>query len=224
MKTTKSGSRVRATKRDKLQEKLSNNFPYREACSRWVEPENRKRVIIKAGLKCDMNGGSIRIWSNNGKWSGNDSWYILSLRPSETFEIIGGMVTVFSKRNANKKVMKCTWFSQSRGFTLNRHQGFLVCGYHVEASTKKKAIATAKAARTRIIKKDSAILTPKIAERRWGFCRTGIKNFMEINNIEKNEITFQELRNIVVANREINCRSFLQQLRKIGIILNCNNS
>lgn len=204
-----------------LREKLKAVFPYRQSEARWVGPSNDVNVIVVPGKECDMTGGSSRIWSSNGKWSGTDSYYSLRLRPSEDFEVIGGMVTVFSKKDKNKKVMKCTWFSQSRGYELNRHQGYLVCGYHTEASTKEKAIATAKAHRTRIIKMDMEILTPEKANKKWGFCMTGIKNFMVVNEIEKQEITFGELKEIVNAHLSINCKTFQQHLRKIGIVLNC---
>lgn len=57
---------------------------------------------------------------------------------------------------------------------------------------------------------------------RLGFCETGMRQFCSDNNVDFEGVyTRQELRNIVIANRSINCKKYRTELSKIGIILNC---
>jgi hypothetical protein len=69
---------------------------------------------------------------------------------------------------------------------------------------------------------DKKILTIEYCKDRFGWCETGIRNFMLLNNIENIEsITVKELRNIAIKNRKINCKYYRNYMKKLGIILNC---
>lgn len=55
-----------------------------------------------------------------------------------------------------------------------------------------------------------------------GFCETGMKQFCEDNGVDfEGEYSRKDLRNIVLQKRDLNCRKYRIELRKIGIILNC---
>lgn len=62
----------------------------------------------------------------------------------------------------------------------------------------------------------------KETAKKLGFCLAGVKQFCEDNNIDyEGSYTRKELRNIVVQNRQVNCEKYKQELKKLGIILNC---
>lgn len=50
---------------------LEENWPLRKAESRWAGGDHF--VKIKKGAKPYCYGESQRVWSRNGKWSGNNS-------------------------------------------------------------------------------------------------------------------------------------------------------
>lgn len=54
------------------------------------------------------------------------------------------------------------------------------------------------------------------------FCSAGVRNFCADNGIaEDAEMSRAELRNIVLKNRALNCEKYSQELRRIGINVNC---
>jgi len=54
------------------------------------------------------------------------------------------------------------------------------------------------------------------------FCSTGVRNFCADNGIaEDAEMSRADLRNIVLKNRALNCEKYAEELRRIGISLNC---
>ena len=135
------------------------------------------------------------------------------------------MVTATPLNAATKLVKPAIWWSQGKGFSINQHEGWLVKGYHSEAGSAEKALVAWKAMKKRQIavakKIDTKTITPQWCHEKFGWCLTGIRNFMELNNIENDNVTIKELRNIVVKNREINCKNYRYYLRRLGIILNC---
>ena len=55
-----------------------------------------------------------------------------------------------------------------------------------------------------------------------GFCETGMKSFCEDNNLDyEGEYSRKDLRNIAVSNRNVNCKKYSFELKKLGIVLNC---
>lgn len=71
------------------------------------------------------------------------------------------------------------------------------------------------------IAKETEVLTKQIGFA-LGFCETGMRNFCADNNLDFNgSYTRKELRNIVIQNRSLNCAKYANELRKVGILLNC---
>lgn len=200
---------------------LELNFPYRQAQGKWAGGETSIDVFTRHGYACEGIGTSQRVWSDNGKWSGLNADYRFYVQDDETLIVIGGLVTVYKKSDERLIVKPCTWWEQSRGFELVQKTGFLVGGYHSEAKTKEAAIKGAKQSKNYNLSKDDFVLTIEYVAKKFGFCQAGIRNFMAQNEITADRITVGELRNIVVKNREINCRSYRNHLMKMGIVLNC---
>jgi hypothetical protein len=205
-----------------LTEYLQANFPYRMATGKWAGGNTEITAWSRIGYESEAKGLSQRAWSDNGKWSGLNAEYRFFINSLERCIVIGGLVTSYPSQYENKPVKPCVWWEQSRGFELVRKSGFLVGGYHTEAQTAEAAIAAAKASQRYSLKRDSQVLTPDFVHRKWGFCMPGIRNFMAQNGITAESITVAGLRNIVVANRKLNCRLYRTHLAKMGITLNCH--
>lgn len=89
------------------------------------------------------------------------------------------------------------------------------------ASTVKAAIEGLRKKREARVEADSETINYQTAKAA-GFCRTGIAQFCNDNDLDiDGEYTRAELRKIVVSNRDLNCQKYQQDLRKIGISLNC---
>lgn len=204
---------------EELTEYLRRNFPYREASGRWNQPENSIEVIISK----DMIRGIChveRTYSRNGKWGGNESHYRFHIPKNHAAKVIGGLFTVYKKTDEHATVKRCTWWEQGAGLSIKQVEGWLVAGYHSQAGTKEQAVRSAKAARTRATAKDEQVITPDYANRRWGFCFAGIRQFMELNGIDSESITMKELRAVVVRNRELNYKLYSTHLKRMGLTLN----
>lgn len=199
---------------------LKKNFPYREAEGRWCEPDNSVSVTITKD-EISATGRSQKSYSNNGKWGGVESHYRFQFSKSSKMIVIGGLVTVFAKKDENKPVKRCTWWEQGKGFSLVEKNGWLVGGYHSEAATKEAAVRGAQASRRYYLKKDSQVLTVDLVHKKFGFCYPGIRNFQAQNGIDTDAMTLKDLRDIVVKNRDLNCRHYRSHLAKMGITLNC---
>ncbi len=204
-----------------LTEYVQANFPYRMATGKWAGGKTSINVYTCIGYESEGKGSSQKVWSDNGKWSGMNASYSFFINSIESCIVIGGLVTCYPKSYENRPVKPCVWWEQGRGFELTKKTGFLVGGYHSEAKTAEAAIASAKAIQRYYLKRDEQILTPDFVHRKFGFCLAGIRNFMAQNEITAERITVAELRNIVVARRELNCKHYRNHLAKIGIMLNC---
>lgn len=205
---------------NELKHHVVSNFPYRQAEGKWCEPNNVIRVTIsKEALSA--SGSSRKSYSNNGKWGGVESVYYFQIPTTHTAMVIGGMVTALAIEDEHKYIKPCTWWEQSKGFELKKHTGWLVGGYHSTAKTKEAAIRGMKQSQSYYFAKDEQVLNPEYAHRKWGFCMSGIHNFMAANGIESENITMKELRAVVVQNRELNCKAYRSHLAKMGITLNC---
>jgi hypothetical protein len=206
---------------EKEEIKLFAHYPYRVSESKWAGGELKVHVKISKA-ESSFSAGSVRVWSDNGKWSGNDTVATLNLNNAETFDVIGGLLTIYKRAECKHTVKQCKWFEQGIGFTVKEKKGWLVGGYHVECETKEDAIRKAKTARKNILKNDDTVLTIENVNKKFGFCFAGIRSFLELNGLSGvTQITVKELRNAVIANREINCKNYRSHLMKMGIIINC---
>jgi len=95
------------------------------------------------------------------------------------------------------------------------------------AATAKEAVAGLREKRESRVRFDSEILRAVFNNGKCNvagatFCSTGVRNFCADNGISEDaEMSRAELRNIVLLNRKLNCEKYSQELRQIGISLNC---
>ena len=205
---------------NELKKHIVSFFPYRQAEGKWCEPTNVIRVTITQEA-LSASGGSRKSYSTNGKWGGVESVYYFQIPKTHTAMVVGGMVTAFAIDDEHKYIKQCTWWEQSKGFELKKYTGWLVGGYHSTAKTRETAVRGMKQSQSYYFAKDEQVLNPEYAHRKWGFCMSGIRNFMATNGIENDNITMKELRAVVIQNRELNCKAYRSHLAKMGIILNC---
>jgi hypothetical protein len=211
-------------KEKEIADYLSKTFPYRQSQNRWAEPHNTIDFHFrKDGVKGHCR--TSRCSSSNGKWWGEETHHYFQSPKNYIVKIIGGLVTIYDQKFESKLIKPCTWWEQSRGFEIKQKKGFLIKNYHSEAKTADAALTAFKALKTkeknRVKRLENKTLTPEWCHKKFGWCLAGIRNFMNVNGIETNSITVKELRNIIVKNREINCKNYVGYLRKLGIFLNC---
>lgn len=95
------------------------------------------------------------------------------------------------------------------------------------AATAKEAVAGLREKRESRVRFDSETLRAAFKNGKCNvagamFCSTGVRNFCADNGIEESaEMSRAELRNIVLKNRKLNCEKYADELRQIGIIVNC---
>lgn len=211
-------------KEKEIADYLSDNFPYRQSENKWADPENTIEFSFRKG-NIDGFCSTSRCCSSNRKWWGKETHHYFKAPKNSVVKIIGGLITVYDQKYASKLVKPCFWWEQSKGFEIRQKKGFLIKKYHSEAKTRDAALKAFKALKTkernRVKRLENQTLTPDWCHEKFGWCLAGIRNFMNINGIETNSITVKELRNIVVKNREINCKNYVGYLRKLGIFLNC---
>ena len=121
--------------------KTSSGF--RTASGRWAGGENIYSVVF--GKQNKFYGESNRVWSSNGKWSGNDAEFKCILRNSNfIFTQIAGVPTITKKNRDISKIEPCVWAEQGRGFTLKTIIGYIQYNTHAktpELVVKKRATA-----------------------------------------------------------------------------------
>ena len=126
-------------------------WPYRRAESRWAGGKHSTK--IRVGALPDAECDSVRAWSTNGKWTGNNSEAVLTVS-RRCLELLGpgividGLVTLDADL-LEPGTYKAAWAEQSVGFTLKVVNGWIVDGYHSTAPTIEKARRQAAAARVR---------------------------------------------------------------------------
>jgi len=164
-----------------------SSWPYRKSESSWAGGEHSITVTIgEAGC----SGGSTKVWSANGKWSGTNSSANLqiSARAIQLVPtiVVGGLVTLDAQPTALRGVLEISWAEQSIGFDLKKNTGHLVRGYHSTAKTPQAAWRDFKAAQLRRVTArladqghaDRIWVTPESGVR-GGNCKSGVDNFIK---------------------------------------------
>ncbi|GAB3628091.1 hypothetical protein PTE30175_02529 [Pandoraea terrae] len=128
---------------------LIENWPYRQSESSWAGGEHS--VAIKIAEIPDATGTSRRVWSANGKWSGNNSAAHLSITERCLHQlganlVVGRLVTLDAGRIGPREY-KAVWAEQGRGFGLKVVEGWIIRGYHVAGGTEVAARRKASTAR-----------------------------------------------------------------------------
>lgn len=114
---------------------------YRRAAGPWAGGDHQDTICLGptlSGKDTGIDGGSERVWSKNGKWSGNDSWFIIHLKPLEWWKVYKAGIAVVEKSGKwlfvlkilekNKDSFKVLAGRQGKGFNL----------YACKAIVKKK--------------------------------------------------------------------------------------
>ena len=119
---------------------LATRWPYRRSRSSWAGGGHTISVTIGTP---GISGGSLQVWSRNGKWRGTNSyanitttWETLYLYP--TLATPDGLVVV-AAREISPREHEITWAEQGRGFGLNPVSGYLIRGRHVRAKNIEAA-------------------------------------------------------------------------------------
>jgi hypothetical protein len=142
---------------------LTDDWPFRKAESKWAGGEHEVIVRFMGNEYQDQedrlcgncSGKSIRVWSSNGKWSGSNS--------SASLAVTRRVVKAFpSLRTADGSILldaipvgpreyRVRWVKQSLGFDLAAVDGWLIRGYHCQASTIEQARRKATDARRKAL-------------------------------------------------------------------------
>lgn len=138
---------------------LKENYPYKKSNSHWAGGDHSTKVKFSDTPSC--SGGSDKVWSKNGKWSGLDSYAILSITRRAYVALdgnlmIGGLITLDAEKVGNREY-KAVWAEQSRGFDLKAVEGWIIKGYHVTGGTIEAA--RKKVAKARILGVEQALIT-----------------------------------------------------------------
>ena len=136
---------------DHLHTLLTKRWPYRRAQSTWAG--GKHYVYTSISPEAYAGGHTERVWSANGKWSGNDSYCTLRFTRRCIDElgeqvVVGTLVTLDCER-VGPRTYRATWAEQSRGVNLKIVDGWLVRGYHSTVSTLQHALKQAAEARSK---------------------------------------------------------------------------
>lgn len=204
---------------------LLNSWPYRRSASHWAGGDHT--VTVNIGAIPAQSSGSNRVWSDNGKWAGNNSFAVMTVTPTTlilfpTLTTPDGLALIDAEKIAPREY-RLTWLEQSKGFELKPVSGWLIRGFHVEAksleaarkksaTSRKQAIAAHLAARQE--KRDLSTtfvgLDDSFAA---GNCRPATLAFYEQVNARFGEIgglradVLLEMRNDIYARRAISAAS-----------------
>lgn len=109
---------------------------YRRSQSSWAGGDHSVHVKIagKNGA-VQASGENHRAWSNNGKWSGNNSTHTFVVRMNwldipEAARVVSGLLTLEIGPAVDRTIHPATWVEQGRGVTLNTVHGYLVSVEH----------------------------------------------------------------------------------------------
>lgn len=176
---------------------ISKPWPYRRAQSSWAG--GKHFVYTSVSDEAHAEGWTERVWSSNGKWSGNNSHCALHFTRRCIDQmgdrvIVGTLVTLDCEL-VGPRTYQATWAEQSRGVDLKMVSGWLVRGYHSTASSLKRALsatakARAEAAAVLAMQRnevDSAWLKSVYVtaddSTRAGNCAPGTRNFIEKHDL-----------------------------------------
>jgi hypothetical protein len=155
----------------------------RQAQSSWAGGEHSVRVVD--GDTNGFSGGSNRVWSRNGKWSGNNSWVSVSLRIGWQLIEIAGVPTIVPTGYRRTEICRAFWPKQGRGFSVSTLADWVLRDVHVVAPTKGTATTRVeKMRRQRMFSHriSTGAIDPWVTvadARRAGNCDTGINSYVD---------------------------------------------
>ena len=117
---------------------LKQNWNYKQSRSAWAGGSHSIQITIDFNAP-DVQGGSSKVWSDNGKWSGTNSHAHLFVTPAALSYFptlnINGWIILDANRLADG-FFEVLYVEQSRGFELRAVQGWV---YNGSLFTRKKA-------------------------------------------------------------------------------------
>lgn len=168
---------------------LRDNWPMKKSTSSWAGGDHSVAVrwILDGQVGC--GGGSDRVWSDNGKWSGTDSYAELTVsaaalrRYSDLRTPDGLIVLHYEPIPEHPRCAKIVWVEQGRGFALKAVHGYLVRGYHVQARSVEAAVKKVTVIRqTACAKAIAAKLQQRQDRRDYGLIWVGVQDSLAGGN------------------------------------------
>lgn len=135
---------------DTLKNNFRANWPLRRSESKWAGGGHSVSIDLAdfaAPHQVSASGGSTRAWSDNGKWSGSDSYAQLiiserALRAFPTLRAHGGEI-ILDAELVEPRIYKIKTLENGRGFELVVIDAWLIRNF---CSTKKSLAAAKKEA------------------------------------------------------------------------------
>jgi hypothetical protein len=133
-----------------IAQSIQSAWPFRQSESSWAGGEHSVSVRL-ADETPGVGSGTEKVWSDNGKWSGTNSYARLSVsrRALDLFPTLrtpDGSIILDAELVA-PRTYRVTWLVQSRGCSVSSESGWIVRGYHVRAASQAQAERKAAKAR-----------------------------------------------------------------------------
>lgn len=164
---------------------ISEGHTYRVANSRWAGGKHSITVEFADQLGISARGESVREWSSNGKWSGNNSVHRYKLSRSVPTEllVVGGLVTL-DAQPVGPREYRAAWAEQGRGFDLNIVHGFIIRGFHVRGESLSRARKVARTARAKTLTTRLAHRAQRNADRKLNTVWVSVDDSLRAGNCD----------------------------------------
>lgn len=169
---------------------------YTQANSRWAGGERYNSVSV--GKTADAWGEADRRWSENGKWSGNDSCLTFQIEQdsvdtiiAHNIQIVAGLVTLSAQKIA-PRVFRAAWVKQGRGFDLTVARGFIIYDHHVESTREAPTRAMIKKVRAMRSQTAANLRAKRIDEATLRSVYVQLSDSIEAGNCESQTSMFRD--------------------------------
>lgn len=120
-----------------------SEWPYRRAKSSWAGGDLSISIFLAQSPQ-DIRASveNRRVWSSNGKWSGNDTYASLTVtaRAIQIFPgLISGGLVHLDAEPVGIREYRAVWCEQGRGVSMKIVEGWVIRGYHVRGNTLERA-------------------------------------------------------------------------------------
>lgn len=136
---------IKASERNlRIKSFLEEEWNLRQSQSTGAGGEHEVSIsFTKSPKKIQANGWSQKVWSKNGKWSGNNSFVeiVATYRTLKHFPMLttpDGIHLVDALKLA-PRIYEIKWLKNSRGFDVKIVSGWLIKGYHVKGKSYELA-------------------------------------------------------------------------------------
>lgn len=193
---------------------------YRIAHSKWAG--GYTEIDLKFDSKPSADSRAVKVWSDNGKWSGTDVTFHLNIQPHWRRDILrvpgfadaGGLITTHATL-VEENLWQASWVRQGRGYDVSIESGFIFrdeegnfC--YGKTAQSAKAVATrrrkAKSAEERMGDRLRNILTASELTKQFGDivvrrsdsiragnCKEGTDNWIAVHFPDRASATVREI-------------------------------